>query len=187
MTDLTTESYQRIKRLKEQSKLLQLMNLFCKKVGLHREAVLEAGKPKKQEQLAKMADTIYPIQPLFFTPYHEFLSTWILQGTDKSIPYLISFAAEFSTTLDLFKLSFDSVKQNQQLFQHLKETFPEKSNEILTLLLDDLELLNQSYNLNLDKKEIVDAFKKEKENYRDKLKKQFLDNKKIDTKILNKF
>lgn len=187
MKDLTTESYQRIKHLKEQSKLLQLMKLFCEKVGLHRDSVIDAGTHKKQEQLAKMADTIYPIQALFFAPYHEFLSTWILQGTDKSIPYLISSAAEFSAIMDLFKLSFDGIKQNQQLFKHLKETFPEKSNEILTLLLEDLELLNQLYNLNLDKKEIVDAFKKEKENYRDKLKKQFSDNKKINRKTINKF
>ena len=157
------EVLKRVQERQSKSKLILFFKEYSKKYSMHFDNVVETGKKKSQDQLRKFADILYPLQCQFLSPSHEYSSTWVLQGTDQSIPFLISSAASFAGCMEAFEKGFDKVKQSQPLFNFLKENYNHKHNQVLPMLLDDLQYLSEKHDLVIDKKEIANIFKAEKD------------------------
>jgi len=156
-----------------ESKLFQYINNFVTKVMIYPESVMDFAKEpsglsfykyhyknvKRQKAVADECEKLYPFHTMFSANFHSMKGTLILQGTPNSIKFLIEEAAIFTAQLEKFNKVIKTVNNIPELALYYKDTFMEKPNEVLPLLLDEIFSQSKKYGFEVDKVEIISTFK----------------------------
>lgn len=142
----------------ETSELFTYMREFQKRLYVYPESVFDL-KPKQQNQLKKTADELWPEHLRFEGVIQDYKNSIVLQGTHQNVVYLINEAAQFTNLLEKFNKSVQKAKQNQHLYKYYQDTFKHKPKDVLPLLLNDLFYLSKTYNLDLQKEELIERYK----------------------------